>query len=430
MSNWKLNEDSTGVLTLEFKGDVWTEALDKAFEKNKANIKVDGFREGNVPRSVFEKKYGVESLFSDAIDFLLETNYAQALVENNVQPVSYPEISIESVDENGAVINALIAISPELKLGEYKSIEIEVPVTNVTDELVDAEVEKLLEQNAEMVVKEGSVENGDTAVIDYAGYKGDVAFEGGTAQNHPLVIGSGSFIPGFEEQVVGMSVGEEKDINLTFPEEYHSEELAGADVVFKVKVNEIKNRVVPTLSDEFVADLDMEANTIAELKELIKKNMETNIEAQKKNMISEMLLEKVADNSEVAIPKQMIDSEVARMIHDTAGQLSSQGLSIEQYYEMTGTTEEQLKEQLRPDAEKRTKHMLTLEKLIEELAVSVEEKEIDEELKQMAEMYSMEVEAVEQAIGGKGQLEYSIKARKVFDSLAETAKISEVEQGE
>ncbi len=428
MSKWKLNEDSTGVLTLEFSGDAWSEALDNAYEKNKDSVKVDGFREGHVPKDVFLKKFGMDSLYSDAIDFLLEKNYSQALIDNKVEPVSYPEVAVEKVDEEGAVINLTVAITPELTLGKYEALEVEVPVTKVSDELVDAEIEKLRDQNVEMVIKEGSVENGDTAVINYAGYKGDVAFEGGTAENHPLEIGSGSFIPGFEEQVVGMKVDEEKDINLTFPEEYHSEELAGADVVFKVKVNEIKTRHVPELNDEFVSELEVEASTVAELKALTKENLEKNFETQKNNSISDLLLSKVAENSDVVIPKQMIDTEVTRMINDTAQQLQGQGISMEQYFQITGTTEADLREQVKEDASKRVLQMLTLEKLIAELKIDASDDEVQAEIEDMAKMYSMEVEALEQAIGGREQVKYSVKAKKVFDELKKTAKISEVEQ--
>ncbi len=430
MSTWKLNEDSTGVLTLEFDGKVWNEALDKAFDKNKDKVKIDGFREGQVPRSVFEKKVGKESLYTDAIDFLLETSYPEEIQKHGIEPVSYPEIAIEKVDENGVVLTATVAVAPELTLGAYKGIEIEIPVTKVTDELIDAEVQKLLEQNAEMIVKDGAVEDGDTAVINYAGFKGDVAFEGGTAENHPLVIGSGQFIPGFEEKVVGMVVGEERDIELTFPTEYHSEELAGADVVFKVKLNEVKVRQVPELNDEFVADLEVEASTVAELKDIIKSDIENNIKSQKENSIYDMLIDKVSENSEVSIPSQMIDSEVVRMINDTAQQMNSQGLSIDQYYQLTGTTEADLKEQLKPDAQKRVKHMLTLEKLIEEFKVEVTADEVSAELEQMATMYNMAVEEIEKAIGGSAQIENSVKIRKAFEALREVSVINEVEPKE
>lgn len=430
MSTWKLNEDNTGVLTLEFDGKVWNEALDKAFDKNKDKVKIDGFREGQVPRSVFEKKVGKESLYTDAIDILLEKSYPEEIQKHKVEPVSYPEIAIEKVDENGVVLTATIAVAPELTLGEYKGIEIEIPNTKVTDELIDAEVSRLLEQNAEIIVKDGAVEEGDTAVINYAGFKDDVAFEGGTAENHPLVIGSGQFIPGFEEKVVGMKVGEERDIELTFPTEYHSEDLAGADVVFKVKVNEIKTRQVPELNDEFVADLEVEASTVTELKDIIKTDIENNINSQKENTIYDMLIDKVSENSEVSIPSQMIDSEVVRMINDTAQQMSSQGLSLDQYYQLTGTTEADLKEQLKPDAQKRVKHMLTLEKLIEEFKVEVAEEEVKAELEQMAAMYNMEVADIEKAIGGSGQIENSVKIRKAFEALREVSVVKEVEPKE
>ncbi len=430
MSKWNLNEDSTGVLTLEFDAKTWEEALDKAFEKNKDKIKIDGFREGQVPRSVFEKKVGKESLYTDAIDTLLETAYPAELKKHNIEPVSYPEIAIDKVDDSGVVITATVAVAPELTLGEYKGIEVEIPVTKVTDEIVDAEVQKLLDQNAEMIVKEGKVEDGDTAVINYAGYKDDVAFDGGTAENHPLVIGSGQFIPGFEDQVKGMAVGEEKDITLTFPEEYHSEDLAGAEVVFKVKVNEVKTRQVPELNDAFVADLEVDAATVEELKAIIKSDIENNVQAQKENTIYDMLIDQVANNSDVAIPSQMIDTEVVRMLNDTAQQMSTQGLSLDQYYQMTGTTEADLKEQLKPDAQKRVKHMLTLEKLIEEFKVEVAAEEVTAELEKMAEIYKMEVAEIEKAVGGNAQIENSVKIRKAFESLREVSTVKEVESKE
>lgn len=427
MSNWKLNNDSTGTLSLEYSGDVWKEALDKAYDKNKDSVKVDGFREGNVPKEVFVKKYGIESLYSDAVDYLLENNYANALKEHSVEPVSYPDLTIDSVDENGVKLSLIIAVAPELKLGKYEGLEVEVNTTKVNNELVDAEIEKLLDQNAEMIVKDGAVEKGDTAVIDYEGFKDDVAFEGGKAENHSLEIGSNSFIPGFEDGVIGMNVGDEKDIKLTFPKEYHSEELAGADVTFKVKLNEVKYRQVPTLNDEFVSELEFKANTVSELKQEIKDNLTNNFEMQKENTLNEMLLEKAAQNSEVTIPKQMIDTEVTRMINDTANQFAQQGISMEQYFQITGTTEEDLREQVRDDASKRVRHMLTLEKLIETLKVSADEKEVNDELAKMADMYSMEIDAVEQAIGGRAQLEYSVKAQKVFTSLKDSAIVKEVE---
>ncbi|MFV0499600.1 MAG: trigger factor [Bacilli bacterium] len=430
MSKWNLNEDSTGVLTIEFDGKKWEEALDKAFDKNKDKIKVDGFREGQVPRKVFENKVGKESLYTDAIDFLLEKSYPEELKKHGIEPVSYPEVSIEKVDDTGVVLAATIAVAPELSLGEYKNLEVEVPVTKVTEDIINAEVDKLRDQNAEMVIKEGSVENGDTAVIDYKGFKDDVAFEGGEANNHSLVIGSGQFIPGFEEKLIGMNVGEKKDIDLTFPKEYHSEDLAGADVTFNVTVNEIKTRNIPELNDEFVKELDGEATNVDELKKLIKKDIEKNLEKQKENTIYDMLIDKVAENSTVSIPSQMIDSEVVRMINDTAQQMSTQGLSLEQYYQLTGTTEANLKEQLRPDAQKRVKHMLTLEKLIEAFEIAVCEEDVDAELNNMAEMYKMDIKEIEKSIGGKAQIENSIKIRKAFEKLREISNIKEIEEKE
>ncbi len=427
MSKWKINDDNTGTLTFEFKGEEWSKALDKSFDKNKANVKVDGFREGNVPRNIFEKKYGVESLFQDAIDFLLEENYAEALKKHNVEPVSFPELSIEDVSKDGVKINAIVALPPEVKLASYDKMEIEVPVAKVTDELIDKEIEAMRNQQAEMVIKDGAVEKGDTAVIDYKGMKDGVAFEGGTAENHPLEIGSGSFIPGFEDSVEGMKAGEEKDISLKFPEEYHSEELAGADVVFNVKVNEVKKRVVPELTDEFAKETSFAAETVNELKDKVKESMQTNFDAQKENSIYDALLNKLAEESEMNIPKQMIDTEVSTMINDYSRNMQQQGLSLDQYFQLTNTTEADLREQLKEDASKRVRQSLTLGKLIEDLKVEANDKDIDEELKKMSELYGMDVETIEKSIGGRSQLEYSIKARKALDNLKSTAKVKEIE---
>ena len=303
-------------LTITLSAESFDKALDAAFKKVSKNLQVPGFRKGKVPRPMFEQKFGVEALYEDALDAILPQAYVNAIEETNIAPVAAPTWDIKEIGKGKELVaEATVVVKPEVELGQYTGIEVEELSTEVTEKDVENELEKLLQNHAEIVVKEGAVENGDTAVIDYEGFKDGVAFEGGKGENHPLVIGSNSFIPGFEEQLIGMKTGETKEINVTFPKEYHAADLAGADATFKVTLHEVKTRELPTLDDEFVKDLDREGiETISDLKADLEKTLKDQKETAARNHVIDTVVEKVTENAKFEIPSEMIDSEVAQMV--------------------------------------------------------------------------------------------------------------------
>ncbi len=425
MSNWKLNENSTGTLTMEFKGDVWKDAIDKAFDKKKETLKMDGFREGNVPREVFNKKIGEESLYTDAIDILLQAEYGKQLEKHDIHAVGYPQLSIENVDQDGVVLKAEVPVKPEVTLGEYKNLEVESLNLTVTDEEVNAEVDRLLDGMAEMIIKDTAIESGDTAVIDFVGSVDGEKFEGGSAENHSLVVGSNSFIPGFEEQLLGKKAGEKVDVEVTFPEEYHAENLKGKPALFEVTVHEVKYKQVPELDENFVKDLDRDGvESVDDLKADIKKHLESSKASQNDNHIYDQLLEKACENSNVDIPEVMVETEINRMLNEYAQQLQMQGMNLETYYEMTNTNEETLRTQMNDSAKQRVKQMLVLESVIAEENFEVTADDVNKELDTLAKMYNMEVAQIEQAIGGTDNLKESLKSRKALEYMKENAVIT------
>lgn len=420
MAKWEVLENSRGSLTFEITGEEWNHALDHSFEKAVKEVEIKGFRKGSVPRNIFEQKYGKEVLFSDAIDHALPAAYQKAVEEANIIPVAQPEINIEQLDENGVTIKATVAVKPEVKLGTYKGLQVEKMEINVTDEDIDQDLEAMREKHAELSLKDGVVDNGDTAVIDFEGFKDGVAFEGGKGENYPLVIGSGQFIPGFEEQLIGMKQGEEKDVNVSFPETYHVAELAGAPVVFKVKVNEIKERIVPEINEDFIKELNLEnVATVEELRAHSKGNISTQREQQAENALVNQLVEKASETTEVAIPTEMVNAEIDRMLQQFTQQLQMQGMNLEMYYQMTGLEEDKLREQMKNDAEKNIRVSLTLEAIAETEAIEVSDEEARAELEQMAQMYGMEATQIEGMIGGLNAIKQDMKVRKAVDFIKE-----------
>jgi len=430
--SWEKIEKSRGVLTVEVESDKFVEALDKAFKKVVNKVNVPGFRKGKVPRGIFESRFGVESLYQDAVDILLPEAYMNAVKEAGITPVDQPEIDIEQVEKGQPFkFKATVDVKPEVELGEYKGIEVEDQAVFVADEDVEAELEKMQERHAELVVlEEGeAAQDGDTAVIDFEGFKDGVAFDGGKGENHSLVLGSNSFIPGFEEQVVGMKKGEEKEINVSFPEEYHSEELAGQPAVFKVTVNDIKRKVLPELDDEFAKDVS-EFDTLDELKKDIEATLLKRKEEEKKQQIENTVVEKAAESAQVEIPQGMIRTEVDNMLRDFEMRLRQQGLSLDMYGQFTGQTEDVLREQMRPDAEKRVRNFLVLEAIAKAENLTVSEEEFDEELNKMAEMYQRSVEEIRAIFSANGTLEdlrTDLLTRKSVQFLVDNSKsVSEV----
>ena len=400
-------------LTMTISAESFDKALDTAFKKVSKNLAVPGFRKGKMPRQMFEQKFGVEALYEDALEVVLPGAYMQAIQETNIAPVAAPSWDIEQIGKGQELIaSATVVVKPE----------VEKLSTDVTEEDVQSELNGLLERQAEIVVKDGAVENGDTAVIDYEGFKDGVAFEGGKGENHPLVIGSNSFIPGFEEQLIGMTAGEEKEINVTFPEAYHSADLAGAEATFKVKVHEVKTRELPQLDDEFVKDLDRDGiETVEELKADLEKVIKERKETAARNHVIDTVVEKATENAKFDIPAEMIDAEVAQMVKEAEQRFQMQGFNLDLYFQFTGTDLEGFKAQLRPEAEKRLSYNLTLEAIVKAENIDVTEEEVDAKLVEIAGAYGRDVQELKAALPSLAMLKEDLKVQKAVDFIVEKA---------
>ena len=417
-------ESNTHEVVIKIEGKEWTDALDKAFQERVKTVQVDGFRKGKVPRDIYEKKFGKESLYFPASDFVVETAYRKALEESKLLPVVQPKVDIKSVDTTGIEFSFKIVTKPEVKIKKYKGLKVKPEVVKVTKEEIEHEMGHLLERFTETRVKEnGIVEKGDIAVIDFEGFKDGKAFAGGKAENYELEIGSNTFIPGFEDQLVGAKLNEEKDINVTFPEDYHAEELKGAKVVFKIKVNDIKEKVEREFDKELFEDLNIDG---VDSKEKLEKHIKEDIAARKEmdaeNIYVENLLEAVAKNVEVDIPEEMVEEEIDRLIQKYNEQLRMQGISLEMYYEFTKTTEKDLRAQMEKEAYNHVLYRLMLEELLEIEKVKVDDKEVDKEVTEMVKKYQMKEEDFLKAFGGKDMVQYDLEIRKVIELLKEYNK--------
>jgi len=421
-AKWEKQEGNEGMLTITVSAEEFDRALDQAFKKVVKDVQMPGFRKGRIPRNIFEKRFGVETLYQDAVDIVLPDAYVKAVEETGIEPVDQPDVDIEHI-EKGDDLNfkAKVTVKPEVTLGEYKGLEVEEQDTTVTDDDVEQELEHLREQHAELIVKEnGKVEEGDTVVIDFEGFIDGKAFEGGKAENHSLEIGSGQFIPGFEEQLIGKESGEETDINVTFPEDYHAEELAGKDAMFKVKIHEVKAKELPELDDEFAKDVDDEIETLDELKAKKKEELQEQSEQTAENEKRETLIEKASDNAEVDIPDAMVESELDRMVQEFEQRLQMQGMTKEMYFQFSGQDDDALKEQMREDAEKRVKTNLTLEAIAKAEDIEATDEDVDQELEKMASMYNVEVDQLKQMLGGNTDaIKEDLKLKKAIDYLVE-----------
>ncbi|PRP52642.1 trigger factor [Bacillus halotolerans] len=418
---WEKQEGNEGVLTVEVDAETFKTALDDAFKKVVKQVSIPGFRKGKIPRGLFEQRFGVEALYQDALDILLPVEYPKAVEEAGIEPVDRPEIDVEKIEKGESLIfTAKVTVKPEVKLGEYKGLGVEKDDTAVTDEDVQNELKALQERQAELVVKEeGAVEEGNTVVLDFEGFVDGEAFEGGKAENYSLEVGSGSFIPGFEDQLVGLEAGAEKDVEVTFPEEYHAEDLAGKPAVFKVKIHEIKAKELPELDDEFAKDIDEEVETLVELTEKTKKRLEEAKENEADAKLREELVLKASENAEIDVPQAMIDTELDRMLKEFEQRLQMQGMNLELYTQFSGQDEAALKEQMKEDAAKRVKSNLTLEAIAKAENLEVTDEEVDAELSKMAEAYNMPVENIKQAIGSTDAMKEDLKVRKAIDFLVE-----------
>ena len=424
MAKEKETKKNVHEIVIKIEGAEWNQALDKAFAKKQKTAKVDGFRTGKVPRDIYEKNFGKESLYFDAADELVQVAYVKAMEESKLIPAVQPGVDLKSINENGVEFVFSIITKPEVTVKNYKGLNVKPETVEVTDEEINHELGHLLERYTELTTKEeGKVEEGEIAVIDFEGFKDGVAFEGGKGENYSLEIGSNTFIPGFEEQVKGMAIGEEKDLNLTFPEDYGAKDLAGADVVFKVKVNEIKQKVARELDEEFFEDLGMEGIDSEEsLKNSIKDSIKAQKEMDAENAYVDRILEAVAKNVEVDIPQEMVDEEVERLIGRFAEQMKMQGISLDLYYQFTGSSEKELRANMEKEAYNNVLYRLMLEEIMTLEKIEVTEEEAEKEAEALAEKYQMDKNDFLAQFGGIDMIQYDLEIRKVMELLKELNK--------
>ena len=407
-------------IKVKVEGEKWNESLEKAYKKASKDFKINGFRKGKVPKDVFLKNYTQERLNFDAADVCLDFAWNEMLNEaDGLEIIAQPEITVNEINDKGVEFLFTLTLKPEVKLGKYKNLGVKKDEVKVTKKDIEEEIEHLRSHFAENVVKEdGAVESGDIAVIDFEGFKDDVAFDGGKGTNYSLEIGSNTFIPGFEEQIIGMKKGEEKDIKVTFPEDYHSEELKGADVVFKVKVNEIKTKRIPELDEDFFEDLGMEGVDSKEsLEKSVKETIETRKNADAENKYIDEVLEAVAKNVKIDIPDVMINEELDRMIKQYEENLKMQGMSLEMFYQFTNSNVESLKEKMKDEAVKRVTYRLMLEEIAKQENITITDEEAEKDAEEMSKKYNMEKDEFISAIGGTEMIKFDIKMRKTIEII-------------
>jgi len=413
-TKWEKQEGNEGVLTFEVSAEEFKKAIDEAFKKVVKNINEPGFRKGKMPRQMFNKKYGEEALYQDAIDIVLPEAYTKALDESGIDPVDRPEIDIESIEKGEPVVfTAKVTVKPEVKLGEYKGLEVTPLEETVTEEEINEQLSNHQARLAEMSVKEDAIAEGDTATIDFEGFVGEEAFEGGTGEDYDLEIGSNTFIPGFEEQLIGSKTGDSKDVVVTFPEEYHAAELAGKEATFKVTVKEVKGKVLPELNDDFAKEVDENVEGLDALRTKLTEQTTEEKKQTAAQSLRDELVEKAAANAEVDIPQAMIDSEVDRMLQEFGQRLSQQGMNLDLYYQFSGQDEEALRSQMKEDAENRVRVSLTLEAIAAAEGIEVTEEDINAELEKMTEQFNMSLDQIKTALGGTAILENDFVSLKL-----------------
>ena len=414
-----------GVVTFTIGQDKIQPALDQAFNKVKKNLNAPGFRKGHMPRAVFNQKFGEEALYDDALNAILPAAYEAAIAELGLDVVAQPKIDVKSIEKGQDwTLTAEVVTKPEVKLGAYKDLEVSVEASKeVTDEEVDAKLENERKNLAELVVKEGAAENGDTVVIDFVGSVDGVEFDGGKGENHSLELGSGQFIPGFEDQLVGAKAGDEVEVKVTFPEDYQAADLAGKAAVFVTKVNEVKAKEVPALDDELAKDLDDEVETLDELKAKYRKELEAAKESAFDDAVEGAALDLAVENAEIVeLPAEMVEDEVHRAMNEFMGNMQRQGISPEMYFQITGTTQEDLHKQYEADADKRVKTNLVIEAVAAAEGFDATEEEIQKEINDLAAEYNMEVSQVS-ALLSPEMLKHDITMKKAVEVITSTAKV-------
>lgn len=422
---WEKKEGTNdGKLTFEIQSDKIKEGLDIAFNKVKKSLNVPGFRKGRVPRQIFNKMYGEEALYQDALNALLPEAYANAVSESKIKPVSQPEINVESMEKDSAwVLSAKVTVEPEVELGEYKGLEVMKHSTDVSDKEVADELERRRQQQAELVLKEDEpAAEGDTVVIDFEGKVDGKPFDGGKAENYSLELGSKTFIPGFEDQLVGHKAGDEVEVKVTFPDDYQAKDLQGKDAVFEVKIHEVKQKELPELDDDFAKDIDDDVDTLEELKTKVKDEIKEQKEAAAKNAVQEEAISKAVENAKIGdIPEAMIEDDVQRQMDQYFSGMQQQGINPDMYFKLTGTSEEDLRKQFREGSEERVKTNLVLEAIVEKENIEISEDEINDEIKDLATQYGMDEKAVRSALSDD-MLKHDISIRKVVQEMTDSAK--------
>lgn len=405
-------------IKVEITGKDWEKKLDETFKKIIKKVKIDGFRPGKAPRNIYEQKYGKQSIVVEAVDSCMNEAYVKALKEFKGEPIMQPTVGIEKADETGVTYVFTFTTKPEIKINKYTNLGVKKDSVKVTKKDVDAEIEKMRKEYADLTVKDGKAENGDTVIIDFEGFDGDKAFEGGKAENYALELGSNSFIPGFEEALVGVKKGDKKDVNVTFPKDYHAEELKGKPVVFKVLVHEVKTKVYPELDEDFFLDLGLEdVKTKEDLEKKVKETMTEQKEYEAENKYVDELFEALLKETSVEVPHELIHEELDRMVEQYAERLKMQGITLEQFYKFTNSSEEALKAQMHEEAEKRVKLRFAIDEIIELEKIDATDEEANRDAEEKAKKRGMDKDEYIKAFGGLEMLKYDIKVQKVLDIL-------------
>ena len=408
-------------IEIKIEGKEWQKCLDRAFDKNIKKVKIDGFRPGKAPKNVFLKKYGIESLFMDAADFAIEAAYTKVLTDNKdiaEKLVARPDVQMLDVNEKEITFEFTLTTEPEIKLGKYTDLGVEKEKVKVTKKEIEESIDNIRKRYTEDIIKEGKIADGDIAVIDFEGFIDDKAFDGGKGTDYSLKIGSGTFIPGFEEQLIGLKASDDKDVKVTFPEDYHASELKGKEAIFKVHINEVKEVKLPELDKDFFEDLGMEGVTNKEeLEAQVKENIKKHKEGHAENDYLDKLLETAAANVKVDIPDAMINEELDRMIREYSENLKMQGITLEQFYQFTNSDEKALKERMRDEAVKRITYRLMLEEIANKEKIEISDKDAKKEVKELAKKYGVSEDEFLMNFGGLDLVKYDLRMRRAMDIL-------------
>ncbi len=421
MSTWTLKEKSMGDMNVTVEGQQWKDAVNKAFNKIAKNVKIDGFRKGHVPAGMIEKRVSMEERYAQAIEDNANEWMRDAFKELDLTPISQPQLDVKSMSADKAELVFTFAVMPEVELGEYKGLKYELESVEVTDDEINEEIDRMRKQYADLEIVEGEAKEGDTVKIDYEGFKDGVAFEGGKAEGYNLKLGSGSFIPGFEDQLIGCKAGDEKELNLTFPEDYHAEDLKGAAVVFKVTVHEVSREVLPELDDDFAKDTNIpNVETVEDLKNTVKERLEAAKKSQAESAADEKLFDQLSENTKVDMPDALVDDEANNQIQQMAAQIQQYGLSFSQYLQMMGKTIDDLRADYRENAEKSVKLRLALNKIAEVENLEATDEDVEEQYHDLSVQYGMDVDKIKPLVS-EDLIRQDVKTTKAYNFVKDNA---------